>query len=182
MKYPEYAEIGGELYKINTDYNTALRCFEVIDDPNISGEERSLAIIYLLFGFIPENNIEKFFRAAEKYLKCGEEQTGETSTKRDIDFNYDDSLIRASFMSDYHIDLSKEDMHFWQYVTLLKGLTETCVLSRVREIRNYDLSEIKDSKLRNKMANAKKEVALPVRRSQEEQAAVDEFESLFGGD
>ena len=85
-------------------------------------------------------------------------------------------------MSDYHIDLSKEDMHFWQYVTLLKGLTETCVLSRVREIRNYDLSEIKDSKLRNKMANAKKEVALPVRRSQEEQAAVDEFESLFGGD
>ena len=32
MMYPEYATIDGKEYKINTDFNVALRCFEVIED------------------------------------------------------------------------------------------------------------------------------------------------------
>ena len=52
-------------------------------------------------------------------------------------------------------------------------------MSRVREIRNYDLTELKDPKARAKMAKAKEAVALPNKFSRDEQKAIDEFEKLF---
>ena len=74
MVYPEYAEIDGKQYKLNTDFRVALKCFEVIEDDSICDEERSLALIYLLYGFIPDKNLEEFLRIAGNYLRCGETQ------------------------------------------------------------------------------------------------------------
>lgn len=179
MKYPEYAEVDGVRYKINTDYRVALRCFEVIDDNTICDEERALAIVYLLFGCLPEKNIAEFLRIAGNYLRCGEEEITAETAERDIDFIADEKYIAASFMSDYKINLNSTDMHFWQYIQLIQGFTDKSVMSRVREIRNYDLSELKDPKTRAKMIKAKEAVALPDKFSREEQKAIDEFEKLF---
>ena len=179
MKYPEYAEIAGVRYKINTDYRVALRCFKVIDDTSISDEERAYAVIYLLFGEVPTSNMDEFLRIAGDYLRCGEKETTQASAERDIDFNEDERYIIASFMSDYRIDLPSADMHFWQYIQLIQGFTESAVMSKVREIRNYDITELKDPNSRAKMIKAKEAVALPKRFSVEEQKAIDEFEKLF---
>ena len=181
MIYPQYAEIKGKKYELNTDYRVALRCFEVIDDESICDEERAMAVIYLLFGIVPTEDVDEFLRIAGNYLRCGQEDDQPTSAEKDMDFNYDEKYIIASFMSDYRIDLPSVDMHFWKYIQLMQGLTEKCALSRVRELRNFDLNEIKDPKERRKMAEAKKSVELPHKRTQEEQDAIDEFESLFGG-
>lgn len=179
MMYPEYAIVDGKEYKINTDFNVALRCFEVIEDDEISDEERTLAVLFLLFGFIPDHHLEEFLEKATLYLQCGSKNEGSSSSEKDMDFNLDKHYITASFMSDYQIDLSKEEMHYWRFVDLIKGLTEHCVLSRIREIRNYDLSEIKDAKTRNKILKAQEAVALPKKRTKEEQEAIDNFEKLF---
>ena len=181
MNYPEYGRVKGEKYKINTDYRAALRCFKVIDDETICDEERALAVIFILFGFIPENNLDDFLRIAGDYLRCGEAETTSAS-ERDMDFNIDEKYIISSFMSDYKIDLPSTDMHFWKFIQLIQGLTEHCALSRVRELRNFDLSEIKDPKDKRKIAEAQKKVALPIRRTKEEQNAIDDFERLFGGE
>ena len=179
MRYPEYAEVDGKRYKINTDYRVALRCFEVIEDNTICDQERALAVIYLLFGVVPSSNAGEFLRIAGNYLRCGEEEAHTESAERDIDFNADEKYIVASFMSDYRIDLSSVDMHFWQYIQLIQGFTDMSVMSRVREIRNYDLSELKDPKARAKMIRAKEAVALPNKFSRDEKKAIEEFEKLF---
>ena len=179
MRYPEYAEVAGVRYKINTDFRVALRCFEVIDDPDIGDEERALAVVYLLFGEVPLEHIEDFLRIAGVYLRCGESDGKQDAAEKDMDFSADEKYIAASFMSDYQIDISKADMHFWQYIYLIQGFTERSVLSRIREIRSYDLSELKDPKARAKMAKAKASVALPEKFSKAEQKAIDEFEKLF---
>ena len=179
MRYPEYADVDGERYKINTDYRVALRCFKVIDDNTICDEERALAVVYLLFGFVPNSNVAEFLRIAGNYLRCGEQETTPETAERDIDFIADEKYIVASFMSDYKIDLSSVDMHFWQYIQLIQGFTDKAVMSRVREIRNYDLSELKDPKTRAKMIKAKEAVALPDKFSRDEQKAIEEFEKLF---
>ena len=179
MTFPQYAEVAGVKYKINTDYRVALRCFEVIEDPTICDEERSLAVIFLLFGEVPTDNLEDFLRIAGDYLRCGEKAEVQASNVRDMDFVEDEKYINASFMSDYQIDLSRTDMHFWQYIQLIQGFTERSVMSRVREIRNYDLEELKDPKSRAKMAKAKEAVALPEKFTREEQNAIDKFEKLF---
>ena len=179
MIYPEYAEVAGIRYKINTDFRVALRCFEVIEDTSICDEERALAVIYLLFGEVPTTNLEDFLRIAGDYLRCGEKQETHESHNRDMDFTADEKYIAASFMSDYQIDLSRVEMHFWQYIHLIQGFTERSIMSRVREIRNYDLEELKDPKSRAKMVKAKEAVALPEKFSKAEQEAIDEFERLF---
>lgn len=179
--FPEYANINGERYKLNTDFRVALRCFEVIEDNTICDEERSLAIIYLLFGFIPDADLQPFLDKATLFLQCGKTREEHEEQKKDMDFTHDRAYINASFMSDYKLDLNTTKLHWWQYIELIQGLTEHCVLSRVREIRNYDLAELKDSKSRMKMAKAQQAVALPIKHTKEEIEAIDAFERLFEG-
>lgn len=181
IKYPEYALIKGQKYKINTDFRAGLRCFKVINDPQICDGERCLAIIYILFGFVPDKDIGLYLEKAQLYLQCGKTAKEQIETKRDMDLEADAMYIMASFMSDYRIDLNTVDMHFWQYIDLIQGLTEQSVLSKVRELRNYDITDIKDAKTRNKILKAKEAVALPVRHTKEELESIAEFEALLEG-
>lgn len=79
--YPEYTEINGKKYKIDTDFKTALKCFDVINDKSIDDDERARAVIYLLFDFIPNDDlIPVFLEKATIFLQCGktlEEQSKE---------------------------------------------------------------------------------------------------------
>lgn len=180
MKYPRYAKVNGQKYSINTDYRVALKCFEIINDASISDTERTYAIVYKLFGFLPDDkDIGEFVRIAEKYLGCGKSQEEHHSRKKDMDFNQDWPYLVASFMSDYKINLNDEDMHWYQFIDLIQGLTETSVMSKVRELRNYDLSDVKDQKTRNKIYKAQQGVALKEELTEEEKEALDKFESLF---
>lgn len=181
MNYPEYVLVDGKKYKINTSFQTALQCFDIINDSSIGDHERALAVLYKLLGFIPTENTEEFFRLAKKYLQCGETIEEQSDRIKDMDFRHDAKLIVASFMSDYQIDLSKADLHWWLYIDLIRGLTENTILNKVREIRNYDLSKIKDPKDREKIIRAKEAVALPIEHTKEEQEAIDEFEMLLRG-
>lgn len=158
--YPEYAEIKGKEYKIDTSWQNALECFKIIQDKSITDEERALAIIYKIFDFIPKEDLNLFLEKATIFLSCGETQQEQKSKKKDMDLIQDQKWIIPSFMSDYHIDLSKDDMHWWRYINLIQGLTPNSVLSNVREIRNYDLSTIKDTKQRDKIIKMKKQVEL----------------------
>lgn len=163
MNNPEYAKVGDKKYKINTDYRIAIECDKIGKDNSIDDYERCLAIIYKLYGdeglYNPQDH-QKLLEIAQKYLKCGKESNGSTNGEPDMDYNQDFSLIHASFMVDYRIDLKKEKMHFWDFMSLLNGLTDKCVLSRVREIRNMDLSDIKDQKYKNDIIKLKKQFAL----------------------
>lgn len=96
---------------------------------------------------------------ALRYLKQDKESPV-SNEEPSFDYEQDQSYINASFMSDYHIDLENTDMHFYTYCDLLNGLTEDCVLNRVRYIREFDINEIKDHKERAKMLKAKESVAL----------------------
>lgn len=178
MDYPEFALIDGKEYVIDTDYRTAIDCLELVNDGSINDFERFVGVIVMLFGEGAPLN-ENSMNMAKKYLQCGEKDETQYSRKKDMDYKQDESFIQASFMSDYKIDLSKVKMHWWMFCDLLNGLTDKCVLNRVREIRNYDISQIKDPKTRQKIIEAKQSLALKEERSIEDQKALDEFESLF---
>lgn len=182
--YPEYAEINGKQYKLNTSWQNALECFDIINDATICDYERAVAIIYKIFGFIPENDFDEFLKKAEIFLSCGETQEQQKAKEKDMDFNQDRKYILASFMSDYKIDLSKQDMHFWEFIDLIQGLTNECSLSNLRQLRNFDVSQIKDEKERRKIIEAQKRVALKethIKTEKEEE--IDEFwNKITGGE
>ena len=168
MKYPEYAEINGKRYKINTDFRVAIKCNEVALDKNISDYERALAIIYILFGEEGLNNEKDYkdlLRISISYLACGKKVNNKKQEKLDMDYIQDMDYIEASFMSDYGIDLTNETMHWWKFSNLINGLSNselgnTCILNRIRNIRNMNQNEIKDQKERKKIIELQKEFAL----------------------
>ena len=182
--YPEYAKIKEKEYKIDADFRTALKCFEVVEDTTISDYERALAIVYLIFDFIPDKNLELFLEKAISFLQCGKTFEEQNENKRDMDFIQDKKYINSSFMSDYNIDLSKAKLHFWQYIELLEGLTETSSLSRIRDLRNYDTSQIQDLKKKREIEDAQKKIALKEttvkKLTVEQQQNSDDFYKMTG--
>lgn len=166
--YPEYIEIEGKKYKINTDFRYAIECNRIAEDKNIGEFERALAVIYTLFGddgLDTPQHYEKLLKLGLKYLKCGKEDNNVNDSKKDMDFIQDMDYIEASFMSDYHMDLSTTQMHWWKFMNLMNGLSNSemgncCVLNRIRNLRNFDMKDIKDPKERQKIIEAKQMVAL----------------------
>ena len=168
MNYPEYVKINDKKYKINTDFRVAIECNEIANDETINDFERALAIIYKLFdddGINDTDNYEKLLELAQKYLSCGKEVDNTNNEEPDMDFTQDMDYIEASFMSDYSIDLTNTEMHWWKFYNLINGLSNSemgncCVLNRVRNLRTYDTKDIKDQKELEKIKKAKEQVAL----------------------
>ena len=169
--YPEYAEVNGKRYKINTDFRVAIECNRIAEDETIGNFERSLAVIYMLFGddAIDDGKdkpelYKKLLTIAQEYLLCGEEY--------DMDFIQDYGLIWASFMSDYNgLDINKTNMHWWQFMDLMNGLSNSelgncCCLNRTRNFRNIDPKTIKDKKERQKVIETQKRIALKKNKKQ----------------
>lgn len=190
VEYPEFAEIDGELYRINTDYIYALQCFKIIDDNSISDVERAIAVVSVLFGQENEKgdiinipkNINVALEKATIFLSCGKESKNITDVKKDMDFDYDKEFIYASFMSDYNIDLENTNMHFWKFCNLISGLTEDTILNRVRDLRNTNLSDYTDPKTRSRIQEAMERVALPTEYDKEDLEALENFNKLLGDD
>ena len=169
LNNPEYVKVGDKKYKINTDFRVAIECNNIAQDDSIGNVERAVAIIYKLFGDEGLDNSQdwnKLLELAIKYLTLNKDTSGvDNDTEIDMDFNEDMDYIEASFMSDYRIDLTTEKMHWWKFYTLLEGLSNSelgncCVLNRVRNLRTFDLSQIKDNKERERLAKAKEMVSL----------------------
>lgn len=160
-------QIEDTIYEANVDFRNAIRCNEIAQDNNIGDFERSLGVICTLFGesaLDNPNHYEKLLKWALKYLSCGQE-INDTHEQPDMDYTEDMDYIEASFMSDYRIDLTETEMDWHKFYNLMNGLSNSemgncCVLNRVRNLRNFDVSTIKDSKERQKLAKAKEMVAL----------------------
>lgn len=192
--YPEYAEVDGKKYKINTDFRVALKCNEIAQDNTIGDFERMLAILYTLFGEEAIKDIDKcgkLLDVAVKYLKCGIEiEDDDFSNKEpDIDYIQDEKYIRSSFKYDYNYDPYKMDyLHWYEFWNDLNNLSNSefgscCILSRIRQIRNFDLSKISDPKEKREMAKAKKMVALKKRKKvlsdEQKQSAKNFYQEFF---
>ena len=193
MDYPKYVKIGEKKYKINTDFRVAIECQEIALDDSIGDFERALAIIYKLFGddgLDDSNNYEKLLELAQKYLSCGKEIDSKTNEEPDMDFIQDMPYIKASFRSDYNINLDDEEMHWWEFYNLINGLSNSemgncCVLNRIRNLRTFDTKDIKDQKELAKINEAKKQVALKKREvkkelTYEQKRNIDNFYEKIG--
>ena len=168
MNYPEYTIVNGKKYKINTDFRNALECEKISQDNDINDIERALAIIYVLFGeeaLNDKNNYEELLKKAKKFLLCGKEEKKIKDSEIDMDFIEDYAYIKTSFRSDFGINLDNEKIHWWEFMDLMNGLSNSefgncCVLNRIRNLRNYNVNDIKDQKEKQRIIEAKKSVAL----------------------
>lgn len=182
--YPTKMEVNGKIYNIDTDYRTALSCFEAINDTEIKDIERAIAVVTLLLGKeVPLDDIKEALSKCAVYLRCGKE---ENPNLEDIDMDYfqDATAIKTSIRQCYHLDLNKEkNVHWWEYNELIEGLTEETLLSKIREIRTYDLSQETDRKRREQIKKAKDFYALKkteVKLTEEQEESMNKLNEIIG--
>ena len=166
--YPEYVEVNGKQYKINTDFRVAIECNRIAEDETINDYERVLGVLCTLFGEDGINeprHYETLLKWALKYLSGGVE-TKNKYEKPDIDLIEDKKYIVSSFKYDYKYNPYEMEYLSWEdFYNDLSNLSNSefgncCILNRVRQLRNFDVSKIKDQKEKQKIIEAKKMVEL----------------------
>ncbi len=173
---PPHCVIGaGVYYPIRTDFSVWLEFARLIEQEEARGILRALNLCYKCRR--PDNPLEAIKLLCE-FFAGGAQTGGESSSgEQIISFTQDEELIYASFLSDYRIDLSKERLHWWRFLALLKNLSPDSSLMRVAHIRAAKLSDIKNPALRRSILRQKRIYSL-----EHNADAADAIERLFAAE
>lgn len=175
-EYPE--EWNG--YALNTDFRIGIMMTLASADPNLSEREKAKAIINLLFkDEIPTP--KEAFECIQWFLNGWQhDHHGKGGGSSAMDFNIDQGRIYSAFMSQYKIDLNREDMHFWKFMYLLTNLEE-CSFTRVIDIRTKKLNGKMSSEERKHYTNMKRVFAINVEKekTEEEKQAEEDVTNTF---
>ena len=199
LNKPEYVKVNDKMYKINTDFRVAIECDRIARDKNIGDYERVLAILYKLFGEagLDCENEARLFELAMKYISLGKEQKGlknDFHNEFELDFTKCRGLISSSFKFDYKFDpYELEYLHWYDFYNDLENLSSNefgacCILNRVTNLLNYDVSDIKDDKRRQEILEAKEDlkerycIYKEVELTKEQEESAREFYKALGID
>ena len=146
-------------YLINTDFRVGIKISLALDDWQLGDEERVLTALSLLYGEGIPDDMNIALDGLRWFLTCGKEADKASYSDIDdvdnakesvnvkgddisFDFEVDASNIYAAFLKNYNIDLTKTDMHWFQFIALFSNLKNTS-LNDMMYYRTIDLSQYK---------------------------------------
>lgn len=170
---PSSVEIDGTEYEINTDFRISVLFSLLMEDDELTEEQKVLQALSLYYPVIP-NDIGKAIEQIKWFYSCGKSdkpignRKAKTSNKKVFDFEVDANYIYSAFMSQYNIDLQDiGQLHWWKFKALLEGLKEDNKLSKIIEYRSMDLSKIKDKEQRKFYKDMQKQYSLKKENAEE---------------
>ena len=146
-------------YLIDTDFRVGIKISLALDDWQLGDEERVLTALSLLYGEGIPDDMNIALDGLRWFLTCGKEADKASYSDIDdvdnakesvnvkgddisFDFEVDASNIYAAFLKNYNIDLTKTDMHWFQFIALFSNLKNTS-LNDMMYYRTLDLSQYK---------------------------------------
>ena len=146
---PKFVEIDRTEYKIRTDFRVSILFEMMMQDEELSNEEKLLKALELYYPIIPDNveeaieKIKWFYRCGKDIVKSNNNNKGESV--KIYDYEYDDDYIYSAFLSQYNVDLQDiKHLHWWKFKAMFKSLNEDNKIVKIMQYRSIDLSEIKD--------------------------------------
>ena len=143
---PESLTVGGKTYKVNASFRAGIAFELAVLDDTKDDAARLFAALTAFFGKNIPADLPGAVDAALWFYRCGatEKSDGADAKKpgkhcRAYDFGQDAGRIYAAFMEAYHIDLTRADLHWWQFRELLLSLPESCEFRRIMACRTADL-------------------------------------------
>ena len=174
---PEYVEIDGVEYKINTDFRIGIMFELLIQDNTFTDMEKVEIALNLYYPEIPHDPIQAlekilwFYRCGKEYdTESPHEGTGGTTQQQAIySFEHDAEYIYAAFLDQYGIDLQDiEHLHWWKFRALFKGLKEDNLIVKIMGYRAIKIDDSMTDSEKKFYRRMKKIYALPDNRTQEE--------------
>ena len=157
---------------IRSDFRIGIQIQLCIADPNLSDQDKTALALSLLFG----RGIPDFSTALEGlswFLSCGNPAPAEPSEEPQVySFETDAARIVSAFKKIFHRDISRESLHWFEFVPMLADLNGTAFAS-VIDIRTTSPDEI-SAKKRAEFLRMKRRFALADPFSDEEMAVISD--------
>lgn len=157
---------------IRTDYRIGVQIQLCISDPELTDSEKTWTALSLLYG----NGIPDFQTAMEGlswFMSCGADAAKDPDDGPQVySFEQDAGRIVSAFRKTFGIDISREKLHWFEFVAMLGDLGDTA-FTNVINIRTTDVSEI-DKKKRSEFIRMKKRFSLSEQYTAEEMATINE--------
>ncbi|MGO5053647.1 Gp15 family bacteriophage protein [Lachnospiraceae bacterium LCP25S3_G4] len=167
---PNTVMVDGRPYSIYTDFRVWLRFCIEFEKWNGKG---CLYVSYIFKNDIPLHlDIESILEFAYPKTVIPND-TGSSSEEKVIDYEIDSDYIYSAFYDVYQIDLLEAEMHWYKFISLLKGLHD-CKLSDIMQCRMYEGTDKDGIRLRETWA-------LPIVLTEEDVKIKDEFDNYFDG-
>ena len=187
---PTTIEIDQRKYEIHSDFRTSIIFALMMQDDSLSEEEKLLGALKLYYPVIPKNTekaIEKIYwfysrgnvEEDNKKVKQGK-RIFKRNNKRAYDFKTDSDLIFTAFMTQYNINLNRENLHWWEFMALFNSLNDDNEIVKIMNYRTIDLTSIEDKKERKMYSDLQKYYSLEDRISKEEEELLKKKRAEWG--
>ena len=165
-KLPCSVNIDGTDYEIDTDY----RIMAKFENAILKTDRRNTKAVATVFSdtmikFYKEKlppNVNEAINKIWWFYRCGEDINSRRNkvgcsakNERLYDYDIDGAHIAAAFQSQYGIDLTSCDLHWWLFKSYLSGLDSECNFVKIMCYRGMDLKQIKNARERNRYKRLK---------------------------
>ena len=98
--------------------------------------------------------------------RCGDDkkyQEEETKTSKEqiLNYEYDAKKIVSAILSQYGIDLTETDVHWWKFKYMIEGLEEKHPISKIMSIRATDITTM-PKEMREQYRKLKRICKIPI--------------------
>lgn len=149
--FPEGVSCGGKFYRIFSDFRTWIQMETILFETEGEFYTKLPKLLKLCYPVLPDS-LEGAVSGMVWFYRGGpvddEQSQKRTEHRRLFSFQQDAAAIYAGFYQQYGIDLSKVDMHWFQFKALFAGLSENTQFSRMVGYRAVDVSGIKSEERR----------------------------------
>ena len=158
---PTFLKANGKKYQIKTSFKDWIEFEEIITREDLILEEKQVfSLRKVLKDQVHKNPIEflELFIKAVEFCRCGLPSVASDDNKKVLDFKKDFWAIWADFKTYNGIDLKKEELHWWEFMSLFYSLPQSSQIKKRIEIRDLSLGEIskiKDNKTRREIRRMK---------------------------
>ena len=182
---PDSVEIRGTNYKINSDFRTSILFEMMMQDYELSDEEKIFKTLELYYPIIP-NDINEAINKALWFYQGGKDIRSNNSNgnagknNKIYSFQHDDEYIYSAFLDQYNIDLQDvENLHWWKFKAMFKALKED---NEIVKIMGYRAIKI-DSKMSNEQKDyyRKMKKLYEIPKSKNEQEKINAIEEALMG-
>lgn len=155
---PTSFSIDGKKYEFNYDFRTSILFCLLMQDTELTEEEKILQGLQLYYPVIPPN-IEEAYKKILFFYSRGKDiednkkvRQGKRIFKRNsnraFDFEEDADLIFSAFMTQYSINLNRDNLHWWEFMSLFNSLKDDNEIVKIMNYRTIDINTIEDKKER----------------------------------
>ncbi len=134
----EYID-NGNVIKIDTDFRKVISFLKLLKDDRFTGEEKTAITLRMFLGEQKVTDIRLAIIKIRDYISKDNNSSKEKNKEDIIDFEIDCDYIYAAFLQSYNIDLTKDNIHWYKFRALLRGLPSDTMLSEIMGIRAREI-------------------------------------------